>query len=223
MELNEKQKLAIRLLVASPLREKFYWTGGTLLAYHYLKHRISLDLDFFSETAFSFAEINEFVQYLKEKGQFANVRYQKIFDRHEFLLENSQILRLEFVYFNDQKKALEKRFTVLGVYVDSLADIATNKTMAYFDRTEPKDLFDLYFLLTHGRFTPHKLLTLVHKKFGVRLDEGSFWSEAFKSIPLLHTLKPLILKEGEQQEKLLKQIERYFKEKSIEFLKKNLE
>lgn len=223
MKLTHTQKLAIDLLACSPLREIFYWTGGTLLAYHYLHHRRSIDLDFFSEKKFSFEELNHFTQKLKEKGGFATVHYQKIFDRYEFLFENHENLRIEFVYYNHEKKMLKKRKLLLGVSVDSLDDVAANKTMAYFDRNEPKDIFDIYFLIHKAGFTPARLLTLVQQKFGVSFNEASFWSEAFKCFSLLHTLKPLMLeKEGEKLEQILKTIEDYFQEGSARFLRKNL-
>lgn len=224
MNLTLKQKLAIGLLAQSPLREIFYWTGGTLLSYHYLHHRKSIDLDFFSEKKFSLEEINHFTQELKKKGSFTTVRYQKIFDRHEFIFENEENLRIEFVYYNHEKKTLKKRETLLGIYVDSLEDVAANKVLAYFDRNEPKDLFDIYFLIHKAGFTPLKLLMLVQQKFGVSFNEASFWSEAFKCFPLLSTLKPLMLKErSNQQEQLLKTVEDYFQKGSASFLRKNLE
>lgn len=224
MNLTQKQKLAIELLAHSPLRNIFYWTGGTLLSYHYLHHRKSIDLDFFSEKKFSLEEINRFTQELKEKGGFATVHYQKIFDRHEFIFENGERLRIEFVYYNHEKKTLQKRKTLLGIYVDSLDDIAANKTMAYFDRNEPKDIFDIYFLIHKAGFTLSRLLTLVQQKFGISFNEASFWSEAFKGLPLLHTLKPLMLAgENDEQEQILKTIEDYFQEGSRQFLRKNLE
>lgn len=224
MNLTQKQKLAIDLLAKSPLREIFYWTGGTLLAYHYLHHRKSIDLDFFSEKKFSLEEVNRFTQELKEKGSFAIVHYQKIFDRHEFILENGEHLRLEFVYYNHEKKTLRKRGLLEGVYIDSIDDIAANKIMAYFDRNEPKDLFDIYFLIHKAGFTPLRLLKLTQQKFGISFNEASFWSEAFKSFPLLHTLEPLILETGNDKRKLLlKSIENYFQEGSAQFLRKNFE
>lgn len=86
-----------------------------------------------------------------------------------------------------------------------LDDIAANKVMAYFDRNEPKNLFDIYFLINKAGFTPLKLLQLVQQKFGVSFNEASFWSEAFKSFPLLHALEPLLLeKEKDQQKQILK-------------------
>lgn len=193
------------------------------MAFHYLKHRRSLDLDFFSEVAFGFEEITPFVQQLKEEGGFREVEYRKVFDRREFLFKNKENLRVEFVLYNHQKKRLGKRGVVLEVYVDSLEDIAANKVMSYFDRREPKDLFDLYFLLTKARFTPTKLLELTGQKFGVGFDESSFWSESFKVLPLLSELKPLMLTEnGDGKDTLLQEIECYFKNKSSEFLQKNL-
>lgn len=224
MILTNTQKLAIDLLAKSPLQKLFYWTGGTLLAYHYLHHRKSIDLDFFSEKKFSLEEVNHFAKELKEKGGFRNIRYQKIFDRHEFLFENGGNLRLEFVYFNHEKKTLKKRESLMGIYVDSLDDIAANKTLAYFDRNEPKDIFDIYFLIHKAKYTPSGLLKLVQQKFGITFNEASFWSEAFKSFPFLQTLVPLMLEEGDnQKEEILKVIEDYFQEGSTRFLHKNLE
>jgi len=223
MILTKTQEKVISHLANSPLNKKFYWTGGTLLAYHYLHHRRSLDLDFFSEETFSFEEVNKLVEQIKRDLEFKKVSYQKIFDRREFIFENDEILRIEFVCYNHEKKTLKKRNKLLGVYIDSLEDIAANKTMAYFDRNEPKDLFDIYFLLHKGDFTPSQLLELVVKKFGVFFSESLFWSEAFKSLPLLRELKPLMLeKEAKEQEGLLDRIEKYFKDGSYKFLRKNV-
>ncbi len=95
--------------------------------------------------------------------------------------------------------------------------------MAYFDRNEPKDLFDLYFLLHKAGFNPSQLLKLVHNKFGVSFNETLFWSEAFKSLPLLREIKPLMLEKAtKEQEGLLDRIEKYFKDGSYKFLRKTV-
>lgn len=223
MKLSNTQEKAISILASSTLAEKFYWTGGTLLSYYYLNHRNSLDLDFFSEKEFVFDEINQLANKIKDEMGFKKINFKKIFDRFEFIFENSEILRIEFVYYNHEKKTLKKRPKLLGLYIDSLEDIAANKVMAYFDRNEPKDLFDLYFILTKKDFSVQKLLELALQKFGVEFTESLFWSEAFKSLPLLHTLKPLMEKQSDQQkENLIKIIEAYFKKSSSIFLRENL-
>lgn len=223
MKLTNAQEKALKLLAASPLGQIFYWTGGTLLAHHYLKHRKSFDLDFFSEQPFSFGEVDLLAQAIKDAIGATKVSYKKIFDRHEFLFENKQTLRIEFVYYNHEKKTLKQRAKLHGIFIDSLDDIAANKTVALFDRNEPKDVFDLYFLLTKKGFTVDKLLAFTRQKFGVSFTEGSFWSETFKSFPLLYSLKPLV--EGKTEKEavtLLKTIEEYFKERSAAFLRKHL-
>ena len=177
----------------------------------------------FSEEAFSFEEVNQLVEKIKKEEDFKKVGYKKIFDRWEFIFENDEILRIEFVYYDHEKKTLKKRNKLFRVYVDSLEDIAANKTMAYFDRNEPKDLFDLYFLLHKAGFNPSQLLKLVHNKFGVSFNETLFWSEAFKSLPLLREIKPLMLEKAtKEQEGLLDRIEKYFKDGSYKFLRKTV-
>lgn len=224
MKLTNAQEKVLSLLANSPLANKFYWTGGTLLSYHYLHHRKSVDLDFFSEKPFSFNEINAFAQEIKKNIGFEKINYKKIFDRFEFIFENPETLRVEFVYYNHDKKTIHKRNKLQGIYIDSLEDVAANKTLTYFDRVEPKDLFDIYFLLTQEQFTVNTLLELARQKFGLIFTESTFWSEAFKTLPLLHTLKPLIESQNNQSEtKLLKIIEEYFKKESAKFLHKNFE
>ena len=218
-ELTKNQKKTIELLANSLLKEKFYWTGGTLLAYHYFHHRFSEDLDFFTEKPFNFEEINPLVNQIKKECGFKKVNFKKVFERYEFFFKNKEPLRIEFVYYNSEKKTLKKRKKLLGVYIDSLEDLSANKTMAYFDRNEPKDLFDLYFILKKGKFSPKKLLKLTEKKFGVVFSQDSFWSESFKRIKNLSQIKPLIIAENERdKDKLLEKIKECFQQNSNKYL-----
>src|SRR3989338_6492582 len=184
MELTFEQKLALKLLAQSELQHQFYWTGGTLLAYKYLHHRISEDLDFFSDKEFSFQIIVPWIHHLKSKGHFLDVQTRKIYDRWELLfIGDDKKLRVEFVYFNHEKKTLEERQLWQGVYVDSLSDLAANKTVALIDRNEPKDLFDIYFLIQKAELFPEKLVDLAAKKFGVTFPIDLFWSQSSKLLP----------------------------------------
>lgn len=47
--LTNVQREVLLAVGQSELAGHVYFTGGTLLAYHYLQHRRSLDLDFFSD------------------------------------------------------------------------------------------------------------------------------------------------------------------------------
>lgn len=147
---------------------------------------------------------------------------KKIFDRYEFFLTNSENVRLEFVFYNFP--ALKPRRKWEGILIDSLDDIAANKTMAFFDRNDVKDLFDIYFLINKKKFTPQKLLKLVEKKFGVKFSEGNFWSESFKSFEKLDNLMPFLLVKNEKgKTDILNEIKEYFTKNSKRFLDEQFE
>ncbi|TSC95077.1 MAG: hypothetical protein CEN87_89 [Parcubacteria group bacterium Licking1014_1] len=221
MKLFPIQKKVLDLFKKSDLSRKFYWTGGTMLSFIYLKHRFSVDLDFFSDTLFSYNDVIGFINELKNALKLTKIEERKIFDRYEFFLHNAENVRLEFVFYDHPKQKPRKKCE--GILIDSLDDIAANKTMAFFDRNDPKDLFDLYFLIKKRKFTPKKLIKLVEKKFGVTFSEGSFWSEAYKSFKELENMKPLLVKKSESDKtKILDEIKKYFTKNSKRFLDKQL-
>lgn len=213
------QKKVLDLFKESDLNGRFYWTGGTMLSSVYLKHRLSVDLDFFSDEPFNYNDVTGFINNLKKSINALRVDEKKIHDRYEFFLRNSENVRLEFVFYNFPKQKLRKKWQ--GVFVDSLDDIAANKTMAFFDRNEVKDLFDVYFLIEKGKFTPQKLLKLVEEKFGVKFSEGSFWSNGFRFFDKLENLTPLL--ETKNKDEILPEIKDYFAKNSKRFLDKQFE
>lgn len=192
MEFTKTQHLLLETFRTSALSNKFYLTGGTALAYFYLKHRLSLDLDFFSEEPFSYELLIPFIANLKQQLSLAKFEPVKIYDRWEFVIRTPELTRFEFVFYNHEKKRLAPLIQKQGVLIDSLEDIAANKVMAYLDRNEPKDIYDLYTLLVQKKFTVKKLLQLAEAKFGVTISELQFWSESTKSFPLLHSLVPFL-------------------------------
>lgn len=216
-ELSSIQKQTLELFKKSPLKDQFYWTGGTLLSVVYLHHRQSTDLDFFSDNAFAYEQIIGFIQQIKKTLKLQKIESKKIFDRYEFFLRNKDKLRIEFVLYEHPKLKLRKKWQ--GISVDSLDDIAANKTMAFFDRNEPKDLYDLYFLLTQKQYTVTKLLKLAEKKFGVKFAESAFWSESYKNMRELDSLQPfLIAKTPKEKSKIINKIRNYFIENSTNHL-----
>ena len=208
-EISPLQKRVLELFGKSPLKNKFYWTGGTLLSYLYLHHRRSNDLDFFSDAPFTYNQTTGFIRNLKKKLKLPYIDEKKIFDRREFFIHNKQKLRLEFVFYPHPKIKARKLWK--EIRVDSLDDIAANKFMSFFDRNDPKDLFDLYFLLTEGEYSIKKLINLTEKKFGIKFSKAAVFSEAHKSLKDLKDLKPFILaKNAKSKERVIKEIEDYF-------------
>jgi len=218
MELTASQKITLEVLASSSLKNKFYWTGGTLLSYYYLHHRYSYDLDFFSEEKFSFDEIDQLVNEIKVKGNFKKVEFKKIYDRYEFLFIGKESLRVEFVYYNHEKKTLRKRKKFLGVFIDSLEDMAANKLIALLDRSEPKDVFDLYFIFTLTKISPQKLIKLVEKKFGVLVSLADVWGRAVLIGEKMAEIEPVVLGDKDEKKALFKKIKEYFEKNSKAYL-----
>lgn len=151
------------------IRAEFYLTGGTALAEFYLRHRRSEDLDFFTDKPVGKEEVVRFINRIEKELKLPKFRYEKIQDRHGFILEQgNQQLKLEFVYYNFP--ALQRRRRVQGLLVDSLKDIAANKLFTAIDRKEPKDLVDLAFIFQE-KLTPRAVVQAVEKKFGIEIGK----------------------------------------------------
>lgn len=214
-ELIPIQKQTLEFFGKSLLKDKFYWTGGTLLSFFHLHHRHSTDIDFFSDSAFSYEQIIPFIRELKKELKLSKIEEKRIFDRYEFFVHNKNKLRIEFVLYEYPKLSPRKKWK--GINLDSLDDIATNKMMALFDRSDPKDLYDLYFLMTKKKYSLQKLLKMVEKKFGVEFSESIFWSESHKAAKDLSDLKPLV-----SDKKTIEQAKEYFIANSNKYLNKVL-
>jgi hypothetical protein len=175
--LTPDQHTVIGLLSKHPeLSKQFYLSGGTALAVYYLHHRISDDLDFFTDGDVPLATVTEFMQETKAAVHATKLDYEHLFDRHIFTIHATPALKVEFTKYPFPRMApLQKKD---GIFVDSLLDIAINKLFALFDRNEPKDFVDLYFLLQ--TFALPTLIKGVHKKFDFAIAPLTLGAELLK-------------------------------------------
>lgn len=144
---------------------KFYLTGGTALSRFYLNHRESVDLDLFTnDKLVDFASLNLVI------GQIARELNLKIISQIttnsylQFIFEdqNNENLKIDLVKdVGIQLGQTEKRGKVV---IDSLENIAVNKVLAVFGRTDAKDFVDLYFLLERKNFVLEDLIEKAKKK-----------------------------------------------------------
>lgn len=220
MALSKIQAAILEILARSSLRKRFYWTGGTLLAEKYLQHRHSYDVDLFADKPFRYEEVLPLVQEVKKRVKVKFVEERKVSDRWEFFLHNHREVRFEFVHY--QFPHLKPRKQWKGVLIDSLEDLAANKTMALVERHAPKDAVDIYFLMNKKKFTPKRLLALAGKKFGLQMHEDTLLSEALRAAKQLSEIRPMLHGTLRQQEATLKKIQEYFGDISAEFLRQRL-
>lgn len=216
--LNLAQINLLKTIGKSGLAKFYYWTGGTALAYKYLPLRLSEDLDFFSFELLADEEIIVEINKFKKELSIKKISFTKNLNRQQFILDfdKNNKLKLEFVFFpfkNLVKQIIDKN---LGIKIDSLIDIATNKMLAVYQRNEPKDIFDLYSLLTIKKIKLADLMKNVEKKFGIQINQADLEAKILSNINLLKNIEPLIINRKKFD---IKKIKNFFTFKSINYLK----
>ncbi len=147
----------------------FYLTGGTALAEYYLKHRISEDLDFFSEQEFDPQAISIFFAKNKKSLGIKKVDFQQSFNRNLFFLYlQNDIIKTEFTYFPFPR--IEKKVKENKLLIDSLTDIAVNKLFTIYQKPRSRDFIDLYLILKKTGWQIEDLVKKAKIKFDWHID-----------------------------------------------------
>lgn len=165
--LSQKQQIILKEFKRSRLSSLFYFSGGTALSEYYLKHRVSVDLDFFSKNEFDPQVILSEVSSWSKKYEFSI--------RSEFL----EPTYIYFFSFNDGEQIkvdfakypfphLNNPENINGISVDSFYDIAVNKFLLINQRTEVKDFVDLYYIFK--KFNFWQLKDGVKAKFNIEIE-----------------------------------------------------
>jgi hypothetical protein len=165
--LTEKQELFISRL-PDEIQRNFYLTGGTALSAFYLGHRLSEDLDFFTDAEEKMAPIEFLTGIIKSLPFLDHLHFERLFDRRIFVatFKDGQILKVEFT--NYPFKSLEERLVIGKLKVDSLLDIVTGKLFAMADRFDPKDFVDLYFALQGKDLQLESLVEMTGERFDIK-------------------------------------------------------
>jgi len=219
-KLTDHQTAVIQALAESPLRHTFYWTGGTALAYFHLQHRFSYDVDLFSDQSIELSEVLPLIRDIARRCGLKKIEQKKIHDRWEFLLTNGSETRVEFVFYNFPH--LKNKRIWKGVRIDSLDDMAANKTMALMERHEPKDIVDIYYLLTRKKYTVRRLLSLAQKKFGVVPSPYVFWGEGLRAARNLSKIRPMFFGTPKEKESEITNISQCVEQRAALFVKESL-
>lgn len=122
-----------------PFSRRFYLAGGTALALR-LGHRVSVDLDFFSETDELLDDSRAEIVAALRKWRVVRVLEDVV---GNLLLE---IEGYRVGFFGYGYPLLEPPDEVVGVRVGSLADMGLMKLDAIADRGARKDFYDTYFI-----------------------------------------------------------------------------
>jgi predicted nucleotidyltransferase component of viral defense system len=152
------------------ITDNFYLTGGTALAEFYLHHRLSEDLDFFSENEFEPQAISALLKKIQKAAGIKKVSYEQSFNRNLFFLTlKDDSIKTEFTYFPFTRIDIKQKFGKLSV--DSLLDIAVNKIFTIYQKPRSRDFIDLYCILQEKPdFTIDDLAEKAQIKFDTFID-----------------------------------------------------
>ncbi|MBI4652271.1 nucleotidyl transferase AbiEii/AbiGii toxin family protein [Candidatus Desantisbacteria bacterium] len=136
-----------------------YLAGGTALAI-YLNHRISVDIDLFTENEFYNQPI---LSILSQK--FKTV-VTNAYEKNTLIAE---IDNIKFSLFKYPYPLLEPLFYVsdFNIYLASIIDIAAMKIVAIGQRGTAKDFVDLKAIISTRNFSLEYLIMQVQKKYKV--------------------------------------------------------
>src|SRR3989344_5335581 len=115
------------------ITKRFYLTGGTALSEFYLQHRLSHDIDLFTETA----EVNQrvieaFLKKVSPKLEVKQIKRSQFLGLFSYILvyKDGEELKVDFNYYPFPRINKGKKYKNLEI--DSLYDIAVNKVHTIF-------------------------------------------------------------------------------------------
>ena len=171
--LTPLQRRLLREIGQSSLRDEFFLTGGTALAALYLHHRYSVDLDLFTENPTGVAQVPPAMQEIASRLGLEITFTRTLGTFLEAFVASPDGERVEFDFAQDSPYRLEptRLDPELDLWVDNPTDIACNKLSALFDRAEPKDFVDVFFVAQE--ILPFDRLVALARRKHVGMDD--YW------------------------------------------------
>jgi len=177
--LTAKQLDFLECTLTQPsLLKRFYWTGGTALAEIYLQHRLSEDIDLFTETEEVDQKLVEaFIKQASTKLGVKQIKRSQFLGLISFLLiyYDDDMLKVDFNYYPFPRINKGKKYKDLEV--DSIYDIAVNKVHTLFMKPRTRDYIDLFFIMQKGDYSLEKLIMDAKAKFDWDIDRVSLASQ----------------------------------------------
>ena len=204
--LSQNASGTLALLGKSGILKNAYLAGGTACALQ-LGHRVSLDLDFFTEEEFHTKIV------LK---QLEKLQGFKLDETAKWTILGS-FPKVKFSYFYYPYPIIKKTGIFSNINIASLEDIAAMKIAAICDRGTKRDFIDLYFLKKKG-FLLDKILEFYDKKYG-KLSNNIY--HILKSLTYFNDADP------QESPKMIKkvswdEVKEFFRKQTIKLAKTKL-
>lgn len=163
------------------ITKRFYLTGGTALAEFYLKHRLSEDIDLFTEDEEVDQKlVDAFLRKISAKLSVVKIKKSQFLGlvSYKLAFKSGNELKVDFNFYPFPRIAKGQKYKNLEI--DSIYDIATNKVHTIFMKPRPRDYIDLYFILTKFRYDLAKLILDAKAKFDWHIDSVTLGSQFLK-------------------------------------------
>lgn len=179
----------------------FYLSGGTALSAFYLKHRLSEDLDFFTNEEELVSIMGDRLKLNLEDKRFAIETKRKFKSFYEMVAtREAEGVKIHLGHESAFRFETPQR-KEYGVKIDTLLDIATNKLLTLWGRFEPRDFVDIYFLVKE-KYSLEELIKKAKEKdhgleeyfLALSFHKAKALPEDLSAFPV-SMIKPLNLKE----------------------------
>ncbi len=179
--LSQNQINLLKAIAADKfITHSFYLGGGTALAEYYLHHRLSEDLDFFTDVEFDPIAISTFFKSHQSSLKIKKIDYQQSFNRNLFFITiGKDVIKTEFTYYPFLR--IEKGSSIGGLDVDSALDIAVNKVFTIYQRPRSRDFIDLYLLIKTKKLVLAELVKKARIKFDTHIDPLQLGTQFLKA------------------------------------------
>ena len=155
------------------LLKDFYLTGGTALSAFYFHHRLSDDLDFFTEVPQGVAHIPPLIRRVAKslKARIAlGRRFETLFEC-SFVYGKNERLEMDFALDMPGRLKPVLKEPQFKIGLDNLLDISCNKLSALYERADAKDFVDIFFIHRDYLSLP-QLIRKARKKYPELDDYG---------------------------------------------------
>ena len=168
--LTSIQKRFLEAVIKEPYLLKNYFTGGTVLSEFYLTHRLSKDIDLFSEKEVHLPSIVKFVKKVASKLGAIEIKEEQYLGLHTFFFKitNQEDFKVDFNYYPFLR--IEKGKIWRGLAIDSLLDIAVNKIHTLYMKPRAREYVDIFFITQKTNYSLNDLVKFAKIKFDWHIE-----------------------------------------------------
>ncbi len=169
--LSQFQIKVLAYFKKSNLTKNFYLSGGTALAEFYLHHRLSEDLDFFTQEELNLDGLKKFINTVSQKIPVKKIEFQHGYGLYTFFITTKIGEKHKIDFGQYPFGPIEKLKNFNGLLVEGLFDIAVNKAQTIAFRPRLRDFIDFYFIIKQKpEWTFQELLKKSFEKFEMQAD-----------------------------------------------------